>query len=87
MKIAINAPPANSAPDLDAKNAGQRQNADDPKEARLNFLCAILMELRELAAEIDEKTLAYLVGMAALEAGESARVHKYRSELQPENDQ
>ena len=42
----------------------------------------MLVELQELAAGMDEKMLSYLIGMAALEAEESAGVKKFRTEFQ-----
>jgi hypothetical protein len=56
-------------------------SATEAKAARLEFLRVMLSELKQMADGIDERTLSYLVGMAALEAAESAKVHKYRTEL------
>jgi hypothetical protein len=56
-------------------------SADEAKLARLEFLRVMLTEMKQLSDGIGERTLSYLVGMAALEAAESVKVHKYRTEL------
>lgn len=56
-------------------------SAFEAKAARLEFLRVMLSELKQMADGIDERTLSYLVGMAALEAAESVKVHKFRTEL------
>ena len=68
------------------KSTGEIGNPQDPadnaKIARIEYVRTMLVELQELAAGMDEKMLSYLIGMAALEAEESAGVKKFRTEFQ-----
>ena len=58
---------------------------EDFKAAKLEFLRMMLRELRQMATQTNEPTLLYLIEMAALEAAEACKVHKYKTELHAEH--
>ncbi|MFZ1812999.1 MAG: hypothetical protein WBO55_00570 [Rhizobiaceae bacterium] len=63
-----------------APEKGRRETYDD-RESKLEYMEQMLRELRLLAVGISESTLAYLLEMAILEAGEALHVHRFRDGL------
>lgn len=69
--------------------AGEAPAASDPairrgyddKQAKLEYLHQMLVELRRLAAGLDEPTLVYLVEMAAAHAQDRETEHRFRNAI------
>ncbi len=58
----------------------------DDKQAKLTYMAELLLELRRLAQGIGEGTLVYLIEMAAIEANDAGRLHRFRQALLNEHD-